>query len=177
MKDEMRVTIIATGFSEAPDSAPIIAPRERVRGRVNLFAQNEPLTLDDDHRSRAKDPDEPDPVPAIHRKREREGTPPPQPVINFDRDDNPLREWDAPPTPPAFGRTEAAEERRPASPSSASPAQPTPAPHGPIGNPSPTGAVFADSDVPPAAGGEATGEEDPYDIPALQRRRRQRFFD
>jgi cell division protein FtsZ len=152
MKDEMRVTIIATGFSETPDADPPTMRRMHappLRERESVFAG---VSVSPEHPA----PGEPDPVPAIARKRERDQALHGAGQINFERDDNPLRELDgsAPPQTAAADRPrEIVPEVEPDDPSRPNPA-------------------FHDASL--HAGGP---DEDPYDIPALQRRRKQRFFE
>jgi cell division protein FtsZ len=173
MKDEMRVTIIATGFSESQEGAAgqpggrLQAPP--LRQRENIFAGGSATataaTREPSHEG------EPNPIPAIDRKREREqATAGPQ-RINFERDDNPLRDWEQPQTTPAlsgFSAAAATVTAASAAPAASHPATPA--------EPQRPGMVFHEPPVAPQA--EAgSPDEDPYDIPALQRRRKQRFFE
>ncbi|MEN6625328.1 MAG: cell division protein FtsZ [Candidatus Sumerlaeia bacterium] len=170
MTDEMRVTIIATGFAENPDSVP--PPTERVRSRSSLFSSNEPMALDEE--PRARDLNEPNEVPALHRKREREGVAAPAPSIDWGSRENPLSEWD---DQPASSQSAAAPGNGGAS---VAPAAPAPANPAPASAPAMSTPVFADSAPsvrPTTPNDTAPPEDDPYDIPALQRRRRQRFFE
>ncbi len=165
MKDEMRVTIIATGFSEIQDSAVSglsAMGSERIRSRgSNLFASVTPLPSDvAEHGSvPAASVQEPDPVPALQRKRERELQPQAM-SVDFNRDDNPLKGWDEP-----------LREK------SVEPATPPPPPRPmqrsePLMESIPAAPVFDDSRPQ-----DIDSQGDPYDIPALHRRRRQRFFE
>jgi cell division protein FtsZ len=155
MKDEMRVTIIATGFSELPDSNHPGFRRMNavpVREREAAFTTASDPTAGDDDAPVASA--EPDPIPAIARKRERDMAHQ-VPTIDFNRQDNPLRRWEEP-------RSQAAPERQPAIVPDIEPDDPT--------HPNP---AFQDS----MARVVGAPDEDPYDIPALQRRRKQRFFE
>jgi hypothetical protein len=151
MADEMRVTIIATGFAEASDSAPLAS--RRVRSVRNLFDSSEPLGGGDDQGAGRE---EPDPTPALDRKRERKReAAATKPNLDFDRTDNPLRTWD---------KSEGSDGDQDTDETETASSQP------PVFNES-TPAEHAQARVNPSS------EEDPYDIPALQRRRRSRFFD
>jgi hypothetical protein len=161
MKDEMRVTIIATGFSESQEGAAgqpggrMQAPP--LRQRENIFAGGSTTATPTAATHEPNREGEPNPIPAIDRKREREQTASTPTRVNFERDDNPLRDWDqpqaatAPATPASSGPAASVEPQRP-------------------------GMVFHE---PPVASHAEAGnpDEDPYDIPALQRRRKQRFFE
>ncbi|MCE5230407.1 cell division protein FtsZ [bacterium] len=169
MTDEMRVTIIATGFAETADAIPSETVAVR-RSRTSLFSQSEPMAIEDEERPR--DPGEPNQIPALERKRERVGSAP-APAINFDSDENPLREWDA--RPGNGGSTTAAPVASPPANGGSTPAAAAPAP-------SAAAPVFNEAPAPaqsfrPQSQPDTAPEEDPYDIPALQRRRRQRFFE
>ena len=97
---------------------------------------------------------EPDPIPALHRKQQQKMTAPIAP-IDFERDDNPLREWD--------------ETARRDDGAAADPNVSTPKEEEHYAAPK-----FQDS-KPEEVAEEMT--DDPYDIPALHRRRKQRFFE
>lgn len=167
MSDEMRVTIIATGFAESPEGIP--AASESVRKRPNIFAQTGPLTIEDES-ARGHDFGEPNQIPAIERKRGTVSTPA-APPIDFDSEQNPLREWDR----SGNGGSGAAQASTAGNGGSGMAAQPAPvaaASTAPVFNEAPAQSVRPQAHSEPPA-----TEEDPYDIPALQRRRRQRFFE
>ena len=159
MVDEMRVTIIATGFTDGGENNPAnlgVDTLRGVRSRPTAFAAPSPASV---HEKKDELPGikEPDLIPALQRKPQPPKTVTPPPSIDFERDDNPLREWDD-----SFGKKETVP-------------------------PPPEAAALAKDDdrfSAPAfhdgrneeAGGE-TIADDPYDIPALHRRRKQRFFE
>jgi cell division protein FtsZ len=150
MVDEMRVTIIATGFTE-PGEAPAGsfqgAESRRIKSRINIFsAPPAAPPAGDNHASGIKGPN---PVPAIHRKLAGEMAAS-APALDFERDGNPLREWDEPPRSLADPQPGDGEK--------------VPA------------AAFNDARTPADEQPELAGG-DPYDTPALHRRRKQRQFE
>ena len=154
MKDEMRVTIIATGFMEAGEAAAGglggLEQKSLKSRTVNIF--NAPLTppqptAGEDEANANK---EPDARPALQRKREREMAP--MPAIDFANDNNPLKEWDEP------LRKEPADDEL----------DPQPGEQPRYSAPAFQDSAESQTELP---GG------DPYDIPALHRRRKQRFFE
>jgi cell division protein FtsZ len=154
MVDEMRVTIIATGFSEASESPvnPFSSMEShKIKSRQSVFSSPPPMAQDETNPSGIK---EPDPIPAILRKRAGE-MPASMPSIDFERHDNPLKDWDEPAKRGDQGAPQAdgqgADEDRYKTP------------------------VF--NDTPAADDQTELSGGDPYDIPALQRRRKQRFFE
>ena len=165
MTDEMRVTIIATGFQEALDQGGYgqFKPGQRIfRPREDVFgsAPAEAAASDDDEEGAG----DPNPIPAIQRKRQAE-TSATVPNLDFERDDNPLSEWD--------GKNEAAP----------GPAQHVPE-EAPATDPEPSGMKrsFQDSTRKMSFQDSANREEpastgDPFETPALQRRRKHRFFE
>ena len=171
MKDEMRVTIIATGFSEVVDSAPTYARpalRFRQEGEPEASSQNTARP------AASTAPIEPNPIPAYQRKHEVREPEPAQPMrVDFERADNPLKDWDEP------ARHEPQAATPP--PLQAQPQQPQASAYQPFAaagteEKTPTAFILQDSQQGDDAGmGDDSG--DPMDIPALARRRRQRFFE
>jgi cell division protein FtsZ len=169
MKDEMRVTIIATGFSESGDPSAQSLEPQRFRRGPNIFAQS-PVAPEINTAEMRPQPTavrEPDLTPAVQRKRERELEPERPAAVDFRRDDNPLNAWEEP-------------LRR------------DPSGTGPVNAPvnlTPGAGLQPDEEQAPAAGGnyafrdsgEPTPAEpdaadnDPYHIPAINRRRKHFF--
>ena len=159
MNEEMRVTIIATGFHDnGEQNASVLGGLDALRGSVRsrpaapTFANTTPApsvtpAIQPEEPQGIK---EPDPIPALHRKQAQKLATP-TPSIDFERDDNPLREWDK--EMPATAPLETPKEEDRFSASSFHSAQ-TPVEEQPEG-----------------------ATDDPYDIPALHRRRKQRFFE
>ena len=164
MKDEMRVTIIATGFSDAQEAsqpiarvkAPKVFPREPQQPARPVT----PPIADPVVTTGVPDTTtvEPDPIPAIARKQNREQTTG-MPPIDFKGVDNPLNQLDDLKfTDSPFAGTSGSTSY--SSGLGTEPRQPAPS--------------FQDSQPIEDSGNP---DEDPYDIPALERRRKQRFFE
>jgi cell division protein FtsZ len=155
MIDEMRVTIIATGFQEStePPMSGFGASRPGVRSLPSPFNAPPQAPRHDDAENQAPSAAvrEPNPIPAIQRRPElREGAQASNPIsIDFGRDGNPLKDWE--------------EQAKPGDPFSApaGTAAPSPAP------------AFSDS----GDGTDGSFGGDPLDLPAIERRRRQRMFE
>ncbi len=189
MVDELRVTIIATGFADVADSVisgfqPANSARVRNQPMTTpavVAADPRPAQAEAERVPSQPPAQEPNSEPAITRKRERElDGPRTGGAIDFRRPDNPMKTWDKP----------ASKELRP------SDKQPTPPPAErkvetattaarPMHSPAPSQPTAPMFHEPPAQGpaqvsaqAEQHVEGDPYDeIPALHRRRRQRFFE
>jgi cell division protein FtsZ len=159
MKDEMRVTIIATGFNEVTDSdvsgfasgRPLMRPRETGFNKQTLTA---PRVEDESDAEQG----EPDPEPALLRKRGREAMKSPGPEVDFDSDENPLREWDH--------ESSVIQDHD----------DDQDAPDNPHEESVVVSASFHDSATEEGKT-SGTTKSDPYDIPALHRRRKHRFFE
>ena len=179
MTDEMRVTIIATGFNETPDSAEpfSLMGNQKIKSRTtNIFDSPLPAashSLDDHPASSIR---EPDPEPAINRKREREASASDL-KVDFGSPDNPMSKWPSP-APAASSNEPSPVAHEPATPlNTQTPSyQPQQSPQAPPQAPVTPPPTFQESQD--TANETPSNENDPYeDEPALIRRRKQRFFE
>ncbi|OPZ07851.1 MAG: Cell division protein FtsZ [candidate division BRC1 bacterium ADurb.BinA292] len=231
MRDEMRVTIIATGFAESMESNVSGFTPGAARPRRSMSSLHE-------RPSEGREDREHDPTPAITRKKEREQSQAQPATVDFNRPDNPLKAWEKPAereAPAPGGHTSSvtrAIEARSASQATEETTRREEAPRreaaGPAavervdresaretahrageaggraaestgrfsfgrtsGEPTRTvfpqrpttpaepasGSVLRDSTDEAAARDDEHAESDPFDIPALERRRKPRFFE
>lgn len=149
MNDAMRVTIIATGFDEGEEDTEFKSSSDaKLRPRRNPLMSVPPepdetitIATEDSEETTHKEP-------AILRKRRAT-------KIDFDSEDNPLKDWE-----------EKMEARTPDADQAG---------EGSSGHESPKATVFADIEPSEAP---ADAEQEGYlETPALHRRRRQRFFE
>jgi len=157
MQDAMRVTIIATGFGA--DGADGASGQEEQRQRPRL-GKLHGLGIERDTTTSSSATGEAGAVkPAIVAKREREGAPAAAaPKVDFSSPENPIKSWG-----------EAAEVN-----GGVSNGHDHDMTNGELFG-KPKAALLNDS----AGEGDGSegGSDDPYELPALQRRRRQRFFE
>ena len=194
MKDEMRVTIIATGFSEAAESnLSSFGGAQPVKSRLPEFKhQGSTMSVEKPaiYQAPAAEPipqqpaaparptvEEPNPIPALQRKQEqREAPQAPKLTVDFGHHDNPLKDWDEPlKSAPAAPE---AQELPPVNPTQ-TPYNPVPSSYsqaGGYGQPAPSQSAHAFGEAPQASEPEDQSG-DPLDIPALMRRRKHHLFE
>lgn len=154
MQDEMRVTIIATGFdNDEMESAPAgaLSAQALPKPGTASFAAAPPAP-----QAEIATP-APSEEPALTRKQREPEPAEAMPSIDFGSDDNPLRDWGKPEEKPEAA-PEPEVDQEPSAPAI------------------PSAPAFNDVEpqLPPAP---PASDSDPSDIPALDRRRRQRFFE
>ncbi len=151
LQDALRVTIIATGFGSEGTETASSSQDERLRPRFGKYTNGH---------SHIHAP-ESDPAalkPSILAKREREGSAPMGgSKVDFTAPENPILNWGKSTTTESVSKEDA---------------ETTSELFG-----KPKTAVLNDSEPESPTQGTAGTEEDPYEIPALHRRRRQRFFE
>ena len=154
MRDEMRVTIIATGTDPAEMTLDDFqANAGQIKPRQSDFMKPPEGALAGGGAVPAG-PNEPDPRPAIARRSEPEPASPPPPEINWKSDENPLKDW------------EDASSAEPAAEAGSQPVDAVPGQQ--------EGPPVPDESEPETPGEAAEGpaEDAPYyDIPAIKRRK------
>ncbi|MBI3736210.1 cell division protein FtsZ [Candidatus Sumerlaeota bacterium] len=164
LQDAMRVTIIATGFGTEGSDGAASGHDEKLRPRLNKYSSGNG-NGNGGHSLLSGSLADSDLVslkPSILQKREREGSaPPPSPKVDFTAPENPILNWGKSPASASVSSDQGSKEAD----------ESTSELFG-----KPKAAVLNEPETEPQTQASAS-EEDPYEIPALHRRRRQRFFE